>query len=192
MGPEATAAADNQAAIRRDMLSRCCRSAATTWPITGTAWLSMDRRVREVPRIYPRELVPQGRELGKFAWPGFGENMRVLQVDRRSRARSRTRSFNRRPVRLHADQDLNWTGLPFSAGYLAKIMSIDPGERGGGSAGIVRSLWADTCRPKWKKNGKPWRRRRAAGRREVDHRIAKRKRRPEAAFFVSSRDAVFF
>jgi phosphoenolpyruvate carboxykinase (GTP) len=126
MGSEATAAADNQAAIRRDpfaMLPFCGYNMADYW----NHWLSMDRRVREVPRIYRVNWFRKD-ENGKFAWPGFGENMRVLQwiVDRvRGRAAKPAESpFGFMP---HY-QDLNWSGLPFTQDRFAKIMAIDPGE----------------------------------------------------------------
>ena len=126
MGSEATAAADNQAAIRRDpmaMLPFCGYNMADYW----NHWLSMERRVKALPRIYRVNWFRKD-ENGKFAWPGFGENMRVLQwiVDRiRGRAA--------KPVEgpfgfMPQYQDLNWTGLPFSQDRFAKIMAVDPGE----------------------------------------------------------------
>jgi phosphoenolpyruvate carboxykinase (GTP) len=126
MGSEATAAADNQAAIRRDpfaMLPFCGYNMADYW----NHWLSMERRARQVPRIYRVNWFRKD-ESGKFAWPGFGENMRVLQwiVDR---------IHNRAPKPAESPfgfmphyQDLNWSGLPFTPDRFAKIMSIDPGE----------------------------------------------------------------
>jgi phosphoenolpyruvate carboxykinase (GTP) len=126
MGSEATAAADNQAAIRRDpfaMLPFCGYNMADYW----NHWLSMDKRVKQLPRIYRVNWFRKD-ENGKFAWPGFGENMRVLQwvVDRiRGRAPKPAES----PFGLMPQyQDLNWTGLPFPQDRFAKIMSVDTGE----------------------------------------------------------------
>ena len=126
MGSEATAAADNQAAIRRDpfaMLPFCGYNMADYW----NHWLSMDKRVKKLPRIYRVNWFRKD-ENGKFAWPGFGENMRVLQwiVDRiQGRAPKPVES----PFGLMPQyQDLNWTGLPFTQDRFAKIMAVDAGE----------------------------------------------------------------
>jgi phosphoenolpyruvate carboxykinase (GTP) len=126
MGSEATAAADNQAAIRRDpfaMLPFCGYNMADYW----NHWLSMEQRVKKLPRIYRVNWFRKD-ESGKFAWPGFGDNMRVLQwiVDRiHGRAQKPVES----PFGLMPQyQDLNWTGLPFSQDRFAKIMSVNPAE----------------------------------------------------------------
>ena len=126
MGSEATAAADNQAAIRRDpfaMLPFCGYNMADYW----NHWLSMERRIKKLPRIYRVNWFRKD-ESGKFAWPGFGENMRVLQwiVDRiHGRAQKPVES----PFGLMPQyQDLNWTGLPFPQDRFAKIMSVNPAE----------------------------------------------------------------
>jgi phosphoenolpyruvate carboxykinase (GTP) len=126
MGSEATAAADNQAAIRRDpfaMLPFCGYNMADYW----NHWLSIENRVEHLPRIFRVNWFRRD-ENGKFAWPGFGENMRVLKwiVDRvRGRAQKPVESpFGYMP---HY-QDLNWQGLAFPQERFAKIMTIDPRE----------------------------------------------------------------
>jgi phosphoenolpyruvate carboxykinase (GTP) len=126
MGSEATAAADNQAAIRRDpfaMLPFCGYNMADHW----NHWLSMEKRVKQLPRIFRVNWFRKD-ENGKFAWPGFGENMRVLQwiVDRvRGRAKDPVESpFGLMP----RYQDLNWQGLNFPKEKFQSLMSVDPGE----------------------------------------------------------------
>lgn len=126
MGSEATAAADNQAAIRRDpfaMLPFCGYNMADYW----NHWLSIEHRVKHLPRIYRVNWFRKD-EKGKFAWPGFGENMRVLKwiVDR---------VRNRAPKPIEGPfgymphyQDLNWQGLAFPQERFAKIMNVDPEE----------------------------------------------------------------
>ena len=126
MGSEATAAADNQAAIRRDpfaMLPFCGYNMADHW----NHWLAMEKRVKHLPRIFRVNWFRKD-ENGKFAWPGFGDNMRVLQwiVDRvRERAADPVESpFGLMP----RYQDLNWQGLSYSDEKFAKLMAVDPQE----------------------------------------------------------------
>jgi phosphoenolpyruvate carboxykinase (GTP) len=126
MGSEATAAAENQAAIRRDpfaMLPFCGYNMADHW----NHWLAMETRVKHLPRIFRVNWFRKD-ENGKFAWPGFGDNMRVLQwiVDRvRGRAAKPVES----PFGLMPHyQDLDWQGLPYPREKFAKLMAIDPGE----------------------------------------------------------------
>ena len=126
MGSEATAAADNQAAIRRDpfaMLPFCGYNMADYW----NHWLSMEKRIAKLPRIFRVNWFRKD-ENGKFAWPGFGENMRVLQwiVDRiHGRAPEPVAS----PFGLMPHyQDINWQGLSFPKEKFNQVMAIDPAE----------------------------------------------------------------
>jgi phosphoenolpyruvate carboxykinase (GTP) len=87
-------------------------------------WLQFGRFVPEPPRIF---LVNWFRkdENGKFLWPGFSENMRVLKwiVERsHSRARGKETPLGRVP---HYD-DIDWRGLEnFSEDDFENVMSID-------------------------------------------------------------------
>ncbi|CAO3415839.1 phosphoenolpyruvate carboxykinase (GTP) [Azospirillum doebereinerae] len=126
MGSEATAAAVGQAAIRRDpfaMLPFCGYNMADYWD----HWLSMEGKIESLPRIYRVNWFRKD-ENGKFVWPGFGDNMRVLKwiVDRvRGRATDVASSpFGHSP----RYQDLNWNGLDFSEDKFRKIMDIDRKE----------------------------------------------------------------
>ncbi len=126
MGSEATAAADNQAAIRRDpfaMLPFCGYNMADYW----NHWLSIEHRVETLPHIFRVNWFRKD-ENGKFAWPGFGENMRVLKwiVDR---VRGRAPKPIEGPFGLMPHyQDLNWQGLAFPQDRFAKIMTVDSKE----------------------------------------------------------------
>ena len=126
MGSEATAAAENQAAIRRDpfaMLPFCGYNMADYWK----HWLGIKSRVEKLPRIYRVNWFRKD-DNGKFIWPGFGENMRVLKwiVDRvRGRANDAAESpFGHQP----RYEDLYWTGLDFSKEKYRRISDIDRAE----------------------------------------------------------------
>ncbi|WP_263300964.1 phosphoenolpyruvate carboxykinase (GTP) [Azospirillum agricola] len=126
MGSEATAAAVGQAAIRRDpfaMLPFCGYNMADYW----NHWLSMESKVESLPRIYRVNWFRKD-ENGKFVWPGFGDNMRVLKwiVDR---VRGRAAEVAESPFGYSPRyQDLNWNGLSFGQEKFSKIMDIDRKE----------------------------------------------------------------
>ncbi len=122
MGSEATAAAIGQAAIRRDplaMLPFCGYNMAKYW----SHWLNMGKKISNQPGIFRVNWFRKD-ENGKFVWPGFGENMRVLKwiVDRVQNKTSGVESpFGTMPTR----GDLNWQGLDFDEDTFHSIMSID-------------------------------------------------------------------
>ncbi len=123
MGSEATAAAVNQAAIRRDpfaMLPFCGYNMADYWK----HWLGIKDRVAKLPRIYRVNWFRKDQN-GKFIWPGFGENMRVLKwvVDR---VHGRAQSAAEGPFGfMPAYDDLYWNGLDFAADKYQRITDID-------------------------------------------------------------------
>jgi phosphoenolpyruvate carboxykinase (GTP) len=122
LGSEATAAADNQAAIRRDpmaMLPFCGYNMADYW----AHWLKVGRNLANAPRIFRVNWFRKGED-GKFIWPGFGENMRVLKwiVDRvHGRATAVESPFGYMP----RHQDLNWNGTKFDKSAFQAITDID-------------------------------------------------------------------
>ena len=125
MGSEATAAAENQAAIRRDpmaMLPFCGYNMGTYWK----HWLEFGAKLKNPPKIFRVNWFRKNDE-GKFMWPGFGENMRVMQwiVDRvRSRVDGVQSPFGTTPQYT----DLNWTGLDFSTEDFKALMTIPANE----------------------------------------------------------------
>jgi len=122
MGSEATAAAVGQAAIRRDpmaMLPFCGYNMGDYW----SHWLKMEDKVKDVPLMFRVNWFRKDDE-GKFIWPGFGENMRVLKwiVDRvHDRAHGVESPFGYMP----RHQDITWQGLDFDKGSFLKLMEVD-------------------------------------------------------------------
>ncbi|MEI8393601.1 MAG: phosphoenolpyruvate carboxykinase (GTP) [Rhodospirillaceae bacterium] len=126
MGSEATAAAVGQAAIRRDpfaMLPFCGYNMGDYW----NHWLTFEDKVKTLPGMFRVNWFRKD-ENGKFVWPGFGDNMRVLKwiVERvRGRAAEPAVSpFGFSPRYEHLD----WTGLDFSKEKFEMIMNIDRAE----------------------------------------------------------------
>jgi phosphoenolpyruvate carboxykinase (GTP) len=127
MGSEATAAAVNQAAIRRDpmaMLPFCGYNMADYW----SHWLKIGRKLKNPPAIFRVNWFRKDDNgkfnNGKFIWPGFGQNMRVLKwiVDRvNGRGDAQEGPFGHMP----SHQDLNWRGLDFQTDTYDRLMAID-------------------------------------------------------------------
>ena len=127
MGSETTAAATGQAGVvRRDPFAML--------PFTGynmsdyfQHWLSLGQKLAasgaKLPRIYTTNWFRKGED-GKFVWPGYGENMRVLKwmIDRiEGSAQGTEHVFGVSP----SYEELNWTGLNFSAEQFQSVISID-------------------------------------------------------------------
>ena len=121
MGSEATAAAIGQAAIRRDpmaMLPFCGYNMADYW----RHWIDIGAKINSPPGIFRVNWFRKD-ENGKFMWPGFGENMRVLKwiVDRvKGKAEAVESPFGTMPK----CEDLVWEGLDFDTDTFYSIMDI--------------------------------------------------------------------
>ena len=123
MGSEATAAAEGQAAIRRDpfaMLPFCGYNMGDYWK----HWMDVGAKLDTPPEIFRVNWFRKD-ENGKFMWPGFGQNMRVLKwiVDRvNGRAQESAESpLGHMPV--HAD--IPWDGLDFDDDRFRHLMEVD-------------------------------------------------------------------
>ncbi|UCF76056.1 MAG: phosphoenolpyruvate carboxykinase (GTP) [Betaproteobacteria bacterium] len=92
-------------------------------------WLEIGRGVKNPPRIFGVNWFRRD-EQGKFMWPGFGENMRVLQwVVRRCEGGD---NATQTPIgNIPRYEDLDWKGLEgFERIRFEKLMEIDKGQWG--------------------------------------------------------------
>jgi phosphoenolpyruvate carboxykinase (GTP) len=130
MGSETTAAVIGQVGVvRRDPFAML--------PFTGynmsdyfQHWLDLGHRLvasgARLPRIFTTNWFRKDGN-GKFVWPGYGDNMRVLKwmIDRiEGKVKGAENAFGVSP----AYEELNWTALDFSREQFAKVMSIDKSD----------------------------------------------------------------
>ena len=86
-------------------------------------WLDFGRQIPEPPRIFSVNWFLKD-ENGKFAWPGYGENMRVLKwiVER---ARGKSIGVETPLGWMPRYEDMDWRGLDFSREQFDAVMNID-------------------------------------------------------------------
>ncbi len=123
MGSETTAASTGAVGeVRRDPFAMLPFCGYHVGDYFGH-WLAMGKVVAHPPRIFSVNWFRKGAD-GKFTWPGFGQNMRVLQwVVERCRGRAHAAET---PVGLAPEYaDLNWADAPFDAARYASVMSLD-------------------------------------------------------------------
>jgi phosphoenolpyruvate carboxykinase (GTP) len=127
MGSETTAAATGQAGVvRRDPFAML--------PFMGynmsdyfQHWLNMGEKLAasgaKQPKIFTTNWFRKGDD-GKFVWPGYGENMRVLKwmIDRlEGTATGQQTGFGISPQYA----EITWTGLDFTPAQFESVTSLD-------------------------------------------------------------------
>jgi phosphoenolpyruvate carboxykinase (GTP) len=127
MGSETTAAIVGQVGVvRRDPFAML--------PFTGynmsdyfQHWLTLGRKLEasgaKLPKIFTTNWFRKGED-GKFVWPGYGENMRVLKwmIDRiEGVVKGEKHPFGISPTY----QELNWEGLPFTPEQFKQVIGVD-------------------------------------------------------------------
>ncbi|MGE5170977.1 MAG: phosphoenolpyruvate carboxykinase (GTP) [Rudaea sp.] len=124
MGSETTAASTGKVGeVRRDpfaMLPFCGYHLGDYF----RHWLRMGRAVAHPPRIFTVNWFRKDAQ-GKFVWPGFRENMRVLKwiVER---CAGEAPAADTMLGLVPEYDDLDWSGLDFEASRFSDAMGLDP------------------------------------------------------------------
>ncbi|MEO8388483.1 phosphoenolpyruvate carboxykinase (GTP) [Polaromonas sp.] len=127
MGSETTAAITGQVGVvRRDPFAMIA-FAGYNMSDYFQHWLNVGKQLEtsgaKLPKIFTANWFRKGED-GKFVWPGYGENMRVLKwmIDRIEGKGQGVEHITGVSPRY---EDMNWTGLDFSAEQFNTVTSID-------------------------------------------------------------------
>ena len=87
-------------------------------------WIKMGKILKEKPRIFHVNWFRKDQD-GKFLWPGFRDNMRVLRwIVERSNGRGKAHEG---PLGWSPERDdLDWSGMEFDQDQWNELMFIDP------------------------------------------------------------------
>ena len=123
MGSETTAAATGAVGVLR-------RDSMAMKPFCGyhygdyfNHWLSFDKPGAKLPKIFHVNWFRKGRD-GKFLWPGFGENLRVLEW-MIARVEGKARGVQTPIGTVPATGELKLDGLDLPRETLAELIDID-------------------------------------------------------------------
>ncbi|MBL8514909.1 MAG: phosphoenolpyruvate carboxykinase (GTP), partial [Betaproteobacteria bacterium] len=126
LGSETTAAIVGQVGVvRRDpfaMLAFCGYNMADYF----NHWIQTGQSLTHAPKLYCVNWFRKNAQ-GKFVWPGFGDNMRVLKwiVERvEGKAQANATALGNVPAYAHLD----WSGLDFPAGTFESISAVDAAQ----------------------------------------------------------------
>jgi len=123
MASETTAAATGEVGVvRRDPMAMkpfCGYNFADYW----AHWLSFEERVDKLPRIFHVNWFRKD-ENGKFMWPGFGENMRILEWVV-ARCRGKAGVHDTAIGRMPHVSDINVEGLDTDHATLEALLDVD-------------------------------------------------------------------
>ena len=135
---ETTAAAIGQAGVlRRDPMAMK-PFAGYNYGDYWAHWLAMGAKLKHPPKIYHVNWFRRDAD-GKFLWPGFGDNLRVLEwiIDRCSgKAGAQETAIGNLP----RPEDLDLAGLDLAPGVLAQLLSVQAEEWRAEAADIEKYL----------------------------------------------------
>ena len=126
MSTETTAAITGQVGVvRRDpmaMIPFCGYNMADYFG----HWLGMGPRLRNPPKIFRVNWFRKDGE-GKFLWPGYGENVRILKWIL-GRIHGSAKAVETPIGHVPAPGSVNLDGMDVSAARLAEVLAVDRGE----------------------------------------------------------------
>ena len=86
-------------------------------------WLEMGKKIEKLPKIFHVNWFRQN-EQGEYLWPGFGDNMRVLEwiLDR---CEGKAEAVDSPVGRLPKKEDINLEGLEISDAAMDELLTVD-------------------------------------------------------------------